>query len=244
MLRLFSRSKPWITPISHRITTVFEFHDEFTNNDGGHKQNKDKSTAKPNDKLLKPLQKFQIFQDTDSQIILDVEEERRQLDQAGEEPTLKPLYDPEISLERGLTGVFEIDDLVKVLKKDNAIDVCVCQVPKELKYVDYICCVTGRNVRHMKGMAEYVRKVFKHKRHKGDVIPKIEGVNSNDWIAMDLGNIALHIFSGKARRHYDIEQLWALGSQYDVESNKKDETLEKLEKYSIYLDDLKPRTDT
>lgn len=34
------------------------------------------------------------------------------------------------------------------------------------------------------------------------------------------GNIALHIFSPKAREEYDLESLWAIGSQYDHESQK------------------------
>lgn len=238
MLRILSKKFGSICPRAVQSVVSRNFHDEFT---GGSGSDVNKELNK--DKLLKPLKKFQIFEDTDSQVILDVEEERRNLD-ANEALPLKPVIDPELSLERGLTGVIEIDELVRILKKDNAIDVCVCKVPKELKYVDYICCITARNVRHMKGMAEYVRKVFKLKRHEEDLIPKIEGENSDEWMAIDLGNIALHIFSKKTRRHYDIEQLWALGSNYDTESNKEDETLAKLEKYSIYLEDLKPRSDT
>lgn len=35
-----------------------------------------------------------------------------------------------------------------------------------------------------------------------------------------LGNIALHIFSPQAREDYDLESLWAIGPQYDHESQK------------------------
>lgn len=87
----------------------------------------------------------------------------------------------------GLTGVFEIDDLVEVLLKDNAQNLFVCSVPKELKYVDYICVVTGRSYRHRKAMAQFVRKMFKLKMNEMDVIPKIEGESSKDWMALDLG---------------------------------------------------------
>lgn len=236
MLRLLSRVQIKVSASRLPASFARRFHDEFGSSGPTNGKTDEKT------KHLKPLQKFQIFQDTDAQIILDVEEERKHLQDSVFE--VLPLTDPEVNLERGLTGVFEIDELVKLLKKDNAINVCVCQVPKELSYVDYICCVTGRNSRHMLGMAEYVRKVFKLKRHKDDTIPKIEGAASNEWIALDLGNIALHIFSASARQRYDIEQLWALGSQYDSETNKIDESLVKLEKYSIYLEDLKPRSDT
>lgn len=87
----------------------------------------------------------------------------------------------------GKTGVFDIDDLVEVLLKDNAQDLFVCSVPKELKYVDYICVVTGRSYRHRKAMAQFVRKMFKLKMNDKDVIPKIEGESSKDWMALDMG---------------------------------------------------------
>lgn len=47
--------------------------------------------------------------------------------------------------------MFEIEDLVDVLKKDNAVNLFVCTVPREMKYVDYICIVTGKSHRHMLG---------------------------------------------------------------------------------------------
>lgn len=80
--------------------------------------------------------------------------------------------------------------------------------------------ITARSYRHMKAMAEFVRKMYKIKMVGGDRIPKIEGKSSDEWMAMDLGNIALHIFSEKVREHYDLEMLWSVGADYDTESNK------------------------
>lgn len=235
MLQSIIRSQ--VLRLSRRSLFQFRsFHDEFNNN----KNSEDLR------KKLAPLKKFQVFHDSE-QVILDVEEERqlREQQRPGNVDEHQPIIDMDISYERGLTGVFEIEELVKLLQKENGIDICVCKVPPDLKYVDYICVVTGRSNRHMIGMAEYVRRVFKHKRHRGDILPKIEGATGKDWMAMDLGNIALHIFSHAARYNYDLESLWALGSQYDETCNRKqDHTLSHLDKYSIYLEDLKPKTDS
>ena len=89
-----------------------------------------------------------------------------------------------------------------LLRKENAIDLCVIRIPKELSYVDYMCIITGSSYRHMSGIASFVRKVYKLKRHPNDHIPKIEGKDCKNWMAMDLGNIALHIFSKQTREHY------------------------------------------
>lgn len=73
----------------------------------------------------------------------------------------------------------------------------------------------------MVGMAHFVRKCYKHKRHTGDIIPKIEGEKCRNWIAMDLGNIALHIFSKQSREFYDLESLWCLGEEYEQRIRNK-----------------------
>lgn len=132
-----------------------------------------------------------------------------------------------------------------VLRKESAEDIFVCSVPKDLKYVDHMVICSGRSYRHMLATAEFVRRVFKMKRQKGDVLPKIEGEKSRDWMAMDLGNIALHIFSPKARETYDLESLWAIGVEYDREYNKpQDPLVELFERHSTLLADIKPLNKT
>lgn len=121
------------------------------------------------------------------------------------------------------------------------MDIFVCEVPEHLKYVDYMCVVTVRSPRHMKAIALFVREMYKLKRDETDLFPRLEGKGSEDWVALDLGNIALHIFSRQARKKYDIEQLWSVGAEFDAESNKPDEEIvEMFERHSMFLSDLKP----
>lgn len=87
----------------------------------------------------------------------------------------------------GANGVFEIEDLVELLQRENCKDIFVASVPKDIRYVDYICTVSGRNKRHILGIAEFVRKVYKKKCFKSDHIPRIEGKESDEWMALDLG---------------------------------------------------------
>ena len=127
--------------------------------------------------------------------------------------------------------MFEIEDLVDVLRKENANNLCVIKVPEELKYVDYLCIVTGNSNRHMVGMAHFVRKCYKLKKKSSDIIPKIEGEKCRNWIAMDLGNIALHIFTRQSRKYYDLETLWCLGEDYEKRTKRTDATESMYQKY-------------
>jgi ribosomal silencing factor RsfS len=93
-------------------------------------------------------------------------------------------------LTGGLKGVFDVEQIVDLLHSEGAIDTFVCEIPKELCYADHIVIVTGRSVRHRLALAQLVRKVFKKKMRKTDMVPRIEGdgtANQADWLAMDLG---------------------------------------------------------
>lgn len=87
-----------------------------------------------------------------------------------------------------------MEDLLDVLNRDNAEDVFVARVPPSMKYVDYVCIVSAKSTRHMIAIAEFVRKIYKKKRHSYDIIPRIEGKTSSDWMALDLGKKQCFIF--------------------------------------------------
>lgn len=145
-----------------------------------------------------------------------------------------------LNLSRGIFGVFDIEDLVDTLRHQNAEAIFVASVPKDIKYVDYIVIVSGRSQRHMQAMMQFVRRVYKQKHHQNDIVPTTEGANSPDWMAIDLGNIALHIFSRKARLLYDLDSLWAVGPKYDEECNKEEAVSSMLNKHAMYLEGLEP----
>lgn len=137
------------------IQSARHFHPEFTNN-------KSKPTEENVDYESSPAglkSKYNLFKDEDSEEIFDVEEEKRKY---REQETLEvpdtryqglnldrkylchsmEILFREIFLD-GVSGVFDIKDLVHVLLKENAKDIFVCKVPEEYKYVDYMVVVTG-----------------------------------------------------------------------------------------------------
>lgn len=223
--------------------------------------------------------KYKIFRDEEATEIFDVEEARYQERDQTQEDVHDPFtglnlksrypigyifqldYSLFCVLPGGIHGVFDVEDLVELLRKENVDDIFVCYVPEELKYVDHLVVCSARSYRHMLATAEFVRRMFKIKREKRDILPRIEGEKSRDWMAMDLGkyninqspipmhlylsqfspypgNIALHIFSPKAREEYDLESLWAIGSQYDHECQKPHNPLG-----NIFMAQLPPKSE-
>ncbi|XP_032674761.1 uncharacterized protein LOC116845782 isoform X2 [Odontomachus brunneus] len=216
---------------------------QFSNNSGKKSGEAEKIDVQKDDdhNLTAPINaKYKVFQDEDADVIFDVTEEQHKIDlellTAQEQ-----FHDPYagINLERGTTGVYDIEDLVILLELNKAKNIFVASVPKEYAYVDYIVVVTGSSIKHMRALVTFVRKVYKLKRHKTDKLPKIEGEMSNEWIAIDLGNIALHVFSTSSREHYDLETLWTVGSQYDDKTNLTKE-MDIMEQFNTFLAEFEP----
>ncbi|KAK7574376.1 hypothetical protein V9T40_011567 [Parthenolecanium corni] len=202
------------------------------------------------------LRNYKVFEDFDSPVILDIDEERRLLEENPE--YLQEMQKRErgdrffgMNLSRGETGVFDIEELIQVLQNENASNIVTIAVPREFRYVDYMVIVTGRSNKHLFVMAEYVRKLFKMKRSESDKIPKIEGLgwgatknpsSPAEWLALDLGNIALHLFLEPVREKYDLETLWSVGKEFDDLCNmKEDDYISLLKKHTwSSLEDLVP----
>lgn len=113
-------------------------------------------------------------------------------------------------------------------------------VPPEYQYADYLTIVTARSARHMSALTEYVLKLYKKKMGSTDRVPTIEGKGSQDWMALDIGNIILHVFEQSAREYYDLETLWSVGKEYDSKSNSDDVSIKTIKDYSSMLANLVP----
>ena len=55
--------------------------------------------------------------------------------------------------------MYDVEELVTLIREENGRDICVVEVPSVFKYVDHMVIVTGRSTRHIKAMAELVRWV-------------------------------------------------------------------------------------
>jgi ribosomal silencing factor RsfS len=110
---------------------------------------------------------------------------------------------------RGDRGVFEVGELVAILRQEKVAralcgpctalqlrDVVVVRVPEERQYCDHLVIATGRNNRHIAVVSTIILSVFKSRMLSSDKVPEREGGQhpACGWIAMDMGNVALHLF--------------------------------------------------
>ncbi|XP_035418344.1 mitochondrial assembly of ribosomal large subunit protein 1 [Cygnus atratus] len=113
------------------------------------------------------------------------------------------------------TAKFNIDFVVALLRQENAKDICVIQVPPEIKYCNYFIVVSGSSTRHLHAMAHYMMKMYKHQKEDTDPHAQIEGKETDDWLCIDFGSIVMHFMLPETRETYELEKLWTLGSYDD-----------------------------
>lgn len=173
-------------------------------------------------------QKYEKFDAHSSEIIYDYDEERLRREDGIVKEEVKEI---EITLQRGETGVFDIHELVDLLRQENAQDIVVMQIPPRLNYIAYIVIVSSNSNRHISALAEFVRRIYKRKKHQKDPSVIIEGKKTN-WIAMDLGNIALHMMRQELRESYDLETLWTVGPEYDDKCREREDSMNDMYNFS------------
>ncbi|XP_042744459.1 mitochondrial assembly of ribosomal large subunit protein 1 [Lagopus leucura] len=110
---------------------------------------------------------------------------------------------------------FSIDFVVNLLRQENAKDICVIQIPPEIKYCNYFIVVSGSSTRHLHAMAHYMLKMYKHQKEESDPHTRIEGKETDDWLCIDFGSIVVHFMLPETRETYELEKLWTLGSYDD-----------------------------
>lgn len=151
-------------------------------------------------------------------------------------------------------GFIEIHDLVDFLKRENAIDICVIKTTGDKRsYVDYFVVVSGTSTRHLRAMAKNLEQLFRGHEVRGigragHVV--VEGLESDHWVALDIGNIVIHFFLPEVREVYELEKLWTLGPKYDDQTKamlerekflKAAELGQTLDKNAGVTDDTKER---
>ncbi|KAJ3175664.1 Mitochondrial assembly of ribosomal large subunit protein 1 [Geranomyces variabilis] len=131
------------------------------------------------------------------------------------------------------TGPLKLREIVEELKAENGSNLVVISMRDKCDYTDFLVIVEGRSKKQIYALADAVRRRAKHRLQHDASLPStltIEGVDSDDWMLVDLGRFIVHCFTPEARARYNLEGLWtvisdpllALARESDVEVGRDD----------------------
>jgi ribosome-associated protein len=72
---------------------------------------------------------------------------------------------------------------------------------------DVLIVTSGRNDRQVRAIAEEVERLVEIALDMKPI--HVEGWTSAEWIALDYGDVIVHVFDEAAREYYDLEHLWS-----------------------------------
>ncbi|CEF99751.1 Protein Iojap/ribosomal silencing factor RsfS [Ostreococcus tauri] len=114
---------------------------------------------------------------------------------------------------------FKPDELVHLLVRARGIDVMAINVRDQCAWTDHLIIATARSAQHLKALAGAVLHAVKARTEYvagGQLQPIIEGAENGgdrDWMAVDCGSCMVHVFSPEGRERYNLEELWADGTE-------------------------------
>ena len=87
-------------------------------------------------------------------------------------------------------------------------DILLLDIHEIAGFTDYFILATGTSDRMLDSLAE---AVIEKAKQAYQLRGKIEGRAGDGWLAVDLGDIVIHMFSPDQRDYYRLEQLWERG---------------------------------
>lgn len=95
--------------------------------------------------------------------------------------------------------------VVELLEEMKVVDIHMLALKDHTMY-DAFVLGTCTSSRHLKSSAEFVRFETKQEDYKCLGIE-----TSENWVAIDLGSVGIHLFLKEVRELYDLKGLWTEG---------------------------------
>ncbi|TNF32591.1 MAG: ribosome silencing factor [Deltaproteobacteria bacterium] len=87
----------------------------------------------------------------------------------------------------------------------KGLDVAVLRVLELVQYTDWFIVASGRSDRHVRAIREHIQDAL---REAGRKPLSVEGIEHNQWVLLDYGDVVVHIFYEPVREFYELERLW------------------------------------
>jgi ribosome-associated protein len=98
-----------------------------------------------------------------------------------------------------------IETVLASLDDSKAENIVSIDIQGKSSLGDYMVVASGRSHRHVAAVAEQLIKALKD---AGQGAPRVEGLNSADWVLIDAGDVIVHVFRPEVREFYNLEKMW------------------------------------
>jgi ribosome-associated protein len=100
-----------------------------------------------------------------------------------------------------------INAAVIAAEEKIAVDTVVLDLRKLVDSFDALVVTSAHNDRQVRAIAEEIERLVEIALGVKPI--RVEGLVIAEWVAMDYGDVIVHIFDETAREYYDLEHLWS-----------------------------------
>jgi ribosome-associated protein len=86
-------------------------------------------------------------------------------------------------------------------------DTVVLDLRELIDSFDALVITSGRNDRQVRALAQEVERLVDMALNVSPI--HVEGLDDAEWVALDYGDVIVHVFDESAREYYDLEHLWS-----------------------------------
>lgn len=87
-----------------------------------------------------------------------------------------------------------------------AVGTVVLDLRELVDSFDALVVASGRNDRQVRAIADEIERQIDIALGVKPI--RLEGLTAAEWIAIDYGDVVVHVFDEVAREYYDLEHLW------------------------------------
>ena len=90
----------------------------------------------------------------------------------------------------------------------KAADINTLDIAQKSDFADHMVIASGTSSRHVASLAQHIVSDLK----SIGLEPRVEGLETCEWVLVDAGNVVIHLFHPDARDYYRLEKMWAVPS--------------------------------
>jgi ribosome-associated protein len=118
-----------------------------------------------------------------------------------------------------LTPEVLLASVIASLEDDKAEEIVEIDLRGRSDMADYMLICSGRSSRQVASISE---KLADKLKQDFDIICKIEGKETGDWVLIDTGDVIVHVFRPEVREFYDLEKMWQPGGHMGIGVREED----------------------
>ena len=99
------------------------------------------------------------------------------------------------------------------LDADKAEDIVSIELDDQTGLADFMVVASGTSSRHVSALTD---KLVQRLNLNGIKSVSVEGQQRSHWVAIDAGDVIIHLFRPEVRAFYNIEKMWGTFHPYEV----------------------------